>query len=418
MILGALNSWSAICAIVFFVGFGLGGNIPIDATIVLEFLPNVQSHPFSLSFPHRLLTRRVGPPIPPRSPLHLPTHRYVPSSSFPLSSLNQSQPGVIITSLISWALIPNFACPPGLPSCSPSSQSSSNTCCTKSSNYGWRYTLFTLGGLSVLAFIGRFVLFTFHESPVFLVGKGRDREAVEVVYAIARFNGAEVRGDVGGEMGAVDARFGGGGDDGGGDGKGGDEREEDVGREEAGKGERERWRGVGHLKVLFGSSAMVRLTVLTWVCYAADYWYVLTLLSSRRYVFCFSLRRRHANNAESLTGASSSQATSSPSSSPTAVQRTTSPPTTPTATSTSPPSSLPLISFYLWVCLQHRHRRRRRPRRPPRHRTHRGAPHRPKVGDGLLERAHGRQSLPLRNSNNTRRQRRVQRDGVLLPVDL
>ena len=26
---------------VFFVGFGLGGNIPIDETIVLEFLPNV-----------------------------------------------------------------------------------------------------------------------------------------------------------------------------------------------------------------------------------------------------------------------------------------------------------------------------------------------------------------------------------------
>lgn len=43
MVLGALNSWSAICAIVFFVGFGLGGNIPIDATIVLEFIPNVRA---------------------------------------------------------------------------------------------------------------------------------------------------------------------------------------------------------------------------------------------------------------------------------------------------------------------------------------------------------------------------------------
>ena len=42
MILGALDSWHAICAVVFFVGFGLGGNIPIDATIVLEFLPNVR----------------------------------------------------------------------------------------------------------------------------------------------------------------------------------------------------------------------------------------------------------------------------------------------------------------------------------------------------------------------------------------
>ena len=28
----------------------------------------------------------------------------------------------------------------------------------------------------------------------------------------------------------------------------------------------------GHLKMLFSSSYMVRLTLLTWVCYAADYW--------------------------------------------------------------------------------------------------------------------------------------------------
>lgn len=41
IILGALDSWAALCGITFFVGFGLGGNIPIDATIVLEFLPNV-----------------------------------------------------------------------------------------------------------------------------------------------------------------------------------------------------------------------------------------------------------------------------------------------------------------------------------------------------------------------------------------
>ena len=42
MILGALNSWAAICGMLFFVGFGLGGNIPIDATIVLEFIPSVR----------------------------------------------------------------------------------------------------------------------------------------------------------------------------------------------------------------------------------------------------------------------------------------------------------------------------------------------------------------------------------------
>jgi MFS family permease len=39
LILGALNTYGGIVAITFFVGFGLGGNIPIDATITLEFLP-------------------------------------------------------------------------------------------------------------------------------------------------------------------------------------------------------------------------------------------------------------------------------------------------------------------------------------------------------------------------------------------
>ena len=100
-------------------------------------------------------------------------------------------PGVIITSLLSWALIPKYACTPGLPSCSklgPGIPISDETCCTKSSNYGWRYALFTIGGLSVLAFIARFGLFTFEESPKFLVGKGRDQEDVDVVNRVRAFN--------------------------------------------------------------------------------------------------------------------------------------------------------------------------------------------------------------------------------------
>jgi MFS family permease len=37
--LGALDSYAAIVALTFGLGFGFGGNIPIDATITLEFLP-------------------------------------------------------------------------------------------------------------------------------------------------------------------------------------------------------------------------------------------------------------------------------------------------------------------------------------------------------------------------------------------
>ena len=49
--------------------------------------------------------------------------------------------------------------------------------------------MFTLGGLTLLLWFIRFFVFKFHESPRYLIGKGRDEEAVEVIHKIARFNG-------------------------------------------------------------------------------------------------------------------------------------------------------------------------------------------------------------------------------------
>jgi len=54
---------------------------------------------------------------------------------------------------------------------------------------GWRYFLITIGGITLLMFLARFVLFTIFESPKYLVGKGRDEEAVRVVHEVARRNG-------------------------------------------------------------------------------------------------------------------------------------------------------------------------------------------------------------------------------------
>lgn len=258
----------------------------------------------------------------------------------------------MITSLLSWALIPKYACTPGLPACSklgPGIAISDETCCTKSSNYGWRYALFTIGGLSVLAFIARFGLFTFEESPKFLVGKGKDQEAVDVINRVRAFNdkrqsGSMVRafavfqsgsrtenihadvaddadslsineleacekeweererqresfeaaqcrecGEVDGlppvqpENSSEDSTKA--------KGKGGEHvktREdevtgstEDVDDIEARPANRLRGAEVkikgakkylGHLSALFSSWGMARLTVLTWICYAADYW--------------------------------------------------------------------------------------------------------------------------------------------------
>ena len=53
---------------------------------------------------------------------------------------------------------------------------------------GWRYFLYSMGGLMMVCWFLRF-LFHLHESPKFLIGRGRDAEAVKVIQAIAEYNG-------------------------------------------------------------------------------------------------------------------------------------------------------------------------------------------------------------------------------------
>lgn len=40
--LGASNNYTTFLVLTAFVGFGVGGNIPIDTTITLEFIPQVR----------------------------------------------------------------------------------------------------------------------------------------------------------------------------------------------------------------------------------------------------------------------------------------------------------------------------------------------------------------------------------------
>ena len=56
---------------------------------------------------------------------------------------------------------------------------------------GWRYTLLCLGAICLAIFFLRFVIFRFQESPKFLIYRGRDDKAVEVLHKIAKFNGRE-----------------------------------------------------------------------------------------------------------------------------------------------------------------------------------------------------------------------------------
>ncbi|KAH7024529.1 membrane transporter [Microdochium trichocladiopsis] len=147
--LGAPDTYNGVLVLAAFVGIGIGGNVPIDTTICLELLPR--------------------------------------NKRWLLPTLSVFQPlGVIVCSAISYAFIPWHSCAPNLKSCNTTLPG--EPCCAKADNWGWRYTMFTLGGITITAFIARFFLFKFKESPKFLLFRGNDAKAVEVLEYIANFN--------------------------------------------------------------------------------------------------------------------------------------------------------------------------------------------------------------------------------------
>ncbi|EQL01772.1 membrane transporter [Ophiocordyceps sinensis CO18] len=120
--------------------FGVGGNLPVDSAVFLEFLP--QSHQFLLT---------------------------ILSIDWALAQ--------VIANLVAWPLLGNYTCAEG------------QKPCARGDNMGWRYFVLAMGGITMLMFLSRFCFFTIYESPKYLMGKGRDEDAVGVVHEVARRNG-------------------------------------------------------------------------------------------------------------------------------------------------------------------------------------------------------------------------------------
>ena len=118
---------------------GVGGNLPVDSAIFLEFLPG--SHQYLLT---------------------------VLSVFWAFAQL--------LATLIAWPLLGYHTC------------QEKATTCTRSANFGWRYFMIAMGGLAMIMFACRFFLFTLYESPKYLMGRGNDEKAVEVVHEVARRN--------------------------------------------------------------------------------------------------------------------------------------------------------------------------------------------------------------------------------------
>lgn len=107
--LGAPDNYNTILVLTALTGFGVGGNIPIDTTITLEFTPE--------------------------------SKRYL----LPLLSIFQPL-GVVTCSVMAYGFIPVHSCSPNfseagpLPSCKNADVDVA--CCKKEDNAGWRYLLY------------------------------------------------------------------------------------------------------------------------------------------------------------------------------------------------------------------------------------------------------------------------------------
>lgn len=119
------STWGGVCVLFAAMGFGVGGNLPVDGALFLEFLPDASSSLLTLL--------SVWWPI-----------------------------GQLVSSLLAWLFIANWP-----------------------ADKGWRLFVLTMGIITLVMFTIRFFLFQLFESPKFLLSRGRQAEAVAVVHGIA-----------------------------------------------------------------------------------------------------------------------------------------------------------------------------------------------------------------------------------------
>ncbi|KAF2820156.1 MFS general substrate transporter [Ophiobolus disseminans] len=127
------ESWTFFNAM---LAFGAGGNLVLDTTVFLEYLPHGKTWLITL------MAAWWGV-------------------------------GQTLAGLFAWAFLPNFSC------------ASAATGCSRSENQGWRYLYYTAGGVVFVMSILRVTIIRFHETPKFSLCQNDDEMVIKTLGSIA-----------------------------------------------------------------------------------------------------------------------------------------------------------------------------------------------------------------------------------------
>ncbi|KAJ3129659.1 hypothetical protein HK100_008491 [Physocladia obscura] len=142
------TSFSQFYTRLFFLGTGVGGNLPVDGSLFIEFVPPSHTHLVTLL-----------------------------SLFWPL--------GQLATAAIAWNILPQHSCPVDITlPCDIGA----------GENSGWRITMRLLSIATALMLITRILLFRMLESPKFLLSANRAKEAEKVLVELARINSFDFTG--------------------------------------------------------------------------------------------------------------------------------------------------------------------------------------------------------------------------------
>ncbi|KAJ5707450.1 hypothetical protein N7488_007251 [Penicillium malachiteum] len=136
VVAGASPNWVVLGLFICLSAFGAGGNLVLDTTVFLEYLPSKEQWLLTLMAAWWGL-------------------------------------GQLIAGLFAWAFLPNYSC-------------SDAADCTYDNNKGWRYVWYTSGAFVFVLSILRITIIRLEETPKFLLAEGRDEDVVRVLGNIAR----------------------------------------------------------------------------------------------------------------------------------------------------------------------------------------------------------------------------------------